>query len=193
MIVAIVGMAGSGKTTVADFLRKDGWGYIRLGQLTLDIIKDKGLEPTEQNEKPIRESLRKEHGMAAYAILNFPKIDELLKSRDVIVDGLYSWEEYLEFEKRYKQDFTTLAIYASPKTRYQRLSKRSFKLETDQDMRFRPSPPQDTKKRDEAELMNLNKSGPIAMADYTIINESTIENLKNQVDIFIDQVKNAKR
>ena len=42
----------------------------------------------------VREDLRKIHGMAAYAILNLPKFDELMKIGNVIADGLYSFEEY---------------------------------------------------------------------------------------------------
>jgi len=33
--------------------------------------------------------------MAAYAILNLPAIDSALKKSNVVIDGLYSWEEYV--------------------------------------------------------------------------------------------------
>ena len=42
--------------------------------------------------------LRKELGMAAYAILNRPRIDTALEKSNVVADGLYSWEEYLDFK-----------------------------------------------------------------------------------------------
>jgi dephospho-CoA kinase len=35
-------------------------------------------------------------------------------------------------------------------------------------------------KRDRAELENINKGGPIAMADFTIINESSLANLRKE-------------
>jgi len=33
--------------------------------------------------------------MAAYAKLNLPRIDETLQKSNVVLDGLYSWEEYV--------------------------------------------------------------------------------------------------
>ncbi len=79
-IICIVGMAGAGKSIVSDELVKHGFSYLRFGQITLDKIKEEGLELSEANEKKIREGFRKEYGMAAFAILNIPKIDELLKT-----------------------------------------------------------------------------------------------------------------
>jgi len=35
--------------------------------------------------------------------------------------------------------------------------------------------------RDAAEIENVSKGGPIAMADFTIINESSLENLRKEV------------
>ena len=93
-IICVVGMAGAGKSLVADELVKQGFEYLRFGQITLDEVKARGLEPNEENERKIREEFRKKHGMGAFATLNIPKIDELLKKSDVVVDGLYSWSEY---------------------------------------------------------------------------------------------------
>jgi dephospho-CoA kinase len=179
MIVAIVGMTGSGKSTVSDMFAEQGFGFLRLGQITLDIVKQKGLAPTEGNERPIREGLRKEHGMGAYATLNFPKIDALRKQGNVVLDGLYSWEEYIEFRDRYGDEFRTVAVIASPRLRYERLSGRKLDVD-DKSMRFRPN--SDPFARDRAEIENISKAGPIVMADYTIINEGSMDELKESVN-----------
>ena len=100
-IVAIVGMCGAGKSEVADEFIKRGYQYVRFGQITLDEVKKRGLEPTEENERPIREELRKEYGPGAFAILNIPKFDEALKTGNVIGDGLYSWSEYKILKDKY--------------------------------------------------------------------------------------------
>ncbi len=178
-IIAIVGMPGAGKSEVADFFVRKGFGYIRLGQITLDEVKRRGLEPTEKNERPIREGFRKKYGMAAFATLNFPKIDKL--KGDIIVDGLYSWEEYLAFKKRYK-NFICLAVYSSPETRYKRLGGRSRKHGADPLMKYRSFSLDEARARDRAELENLNKGGPIAMADYTIVNEETKKELADNLE-----------
>jgi len=43
--------------------------------------------------------------------------------------------------------------------------------------------------RDRTEIENTNKGGPIAMADYTISNESSISDLKKQTDEVLAKLK----
>lgn len=191
-VIALVGMAGAGKTEVAEEYKKIGYGYVRLGQITLDEVKKRGLEPGEKNERPIREEFRKEQGMGAFAILNFPKIDECLKTGDVVVDGLYSWSEYKEFKNKYKDDFKVIAVYASPKTRYDRLENRAAKHGDDPKMIFRSFGREEAKARDYAEIENIEKGGPIAMADYTIVNEGTLDELRQKTGEVINKINESK-
>ncbi|MBE9478283.1 MAG: AAA family ATPase, partial [Chloroflexi bacterium] len=93
-VVSIVGMAGSGKSEVARVFEASGFTRVRFGDITDGEVKKRGLELNEENERIIRELLREEYGMAAYARLNLGRIDSALKHFDVVVDGLYSWEEY---------------------------------------------------------------------------------------------------
>ena len=169
-VVAIVGMPGSGKSEVAKVFERDGFEKVRFGDITDEEIKKRRLELNEENERYVRQQLRKEHGMAAYAKLNLPKIDALLKSSDVVVDGLYSWEEYMLLNSHYGSDFHVVAVWVSPGTRYSRLAKRPI----------RPLTVAEAVSRDIAEIENTNKGGPIAMADFTIINESSLEDLERE-------------
>jgi dephospho-CoA kinase len=166
-LVAIVGMAGAGKSEVARIFEEEGFRRVRFGDITDEEIRRRGLELNEENERLVREQLRKEHGMAAYAKLNLSKIDALLQSCDVVIDGLYSWEEYVLLKSHYGECLHVLAVWSSPKTRYERLARRSV----------RPLAKEMAIRRDVTELENTNKGGPIAMADFTIVNESTLEEL----------------
>ncbi len=170
-VVAIVGMAGSGKSEVARVFADSGFVRVRFGDVTDAEIKKRGLPLNEKNERLVREQLRQEHGMAAYAKLNLSRINAAFKKSNVALDGLYSWEEYNFFKDRYSDDFKVIAVWASPKTRYARLAGRAT----------RPLSPEEAAARDHSEIENTNKGGPIAMADYTIINESTLESLHQQV------------
>jgi dephospho-CoA kinase len=185
-IICIVGMPGAGKSLVADELVKNGFAYLRFGQITLDKIKEEGLKPTENNEKKTREDLRKKHGMAAFALLNIPKIDELLKSSNVVVDGLYSWSEYKVLKEKYGEMMFMIAVYASPELRYKRLKNRS--IEDDREQRFRNFSEKEAKARDYAEIENIEKGGPIAMADFTIVNIGTIDQLKENVKNILEAI-----
>lgn len=178
-IVFVVGMAGAGKSMVSDELVKKGFAFLRFGQITLDKVKEQGLEPNEVNERKVREGLRKEHGMGAFATLNIPKFDELLKESNVVGDGLYSWSEYKILEERYGDSMYVIAVYAPAKLRYERLENR--KVEKDEKQRFRSFTKKEAKARDYAEIENSEKGGPIAMADFTINNTGTIDELKQEV------------
>jgi len=187
-LVCLVGMTGSGKSIVSDMFVKKGYKFFRFGQITLDLVKERGLEPTDENEKPIREELRKEHGMGAYALLNIPKIDGWIKENNVVGDGLYSWSEYKILKEKYGKDFIVIAMYAPPSLRYKRLEERKV-VEGDKDLRNRPANQKDAKKRDYAEIENIEKGGPIAMADYTIPNIGTIDDLKETFDKILSEIE----
>jgi len=160
-LIAIVGMPGAGKTVAADFFHTKGIPILRFGDQTDISLKELGLPRNEKNERYVREKLRKDFGMAAMAIKIEPRILEAAKTNRVIVlDGLYSWEEYIYLKRRFP-GIQLLCIYASPEVRYERLGKRAV----------RPLTHSEAETRDIAELENLNKGGPIAIADYCIVND----------------------
>ncbi|MFC1970599.1 AAA family ATPase [Chloroflexota bacterium] len=178
-VLSIVGMAGSGKSEVARIFQENGFTTVRFGDVTDEEVKNRGLELNEENERHIRELLRREHGMDAYARLNLPRIESALKDSDVVIDGLYSWEEYAFLKDYYNKDFIVVAVWVSPATRYSRLVNRSRRgLTTGEAV-----------SRDRAEIENINKGGPIAVADFTILNESSLVDLKPEVERIISKIK----
>lgn len=187
-IVCVSGMCGAGKSIVSDFFVKNGWQFVRFGQLTLDEVKKRGLELNEVNERAIREEFRAKHGMAAYAILNLPKFDELIQNGNVIADGLYSWEEYKVLKEHFGEAMVIIAVWAPTTLRYERISTRVSGVE-DKALRNRSFTKEEAKSRDYAELEKLNKGGPIAMADFTILNNKDINFLNQQIEEIYDQIK----
>jgi dephospho-CoA kinase len=182
IVAALVGMAGAGKSEAARLFTDNGFTKIRFGDITDEEIKRRGLVLNEENERSVREGFRKEHGMAAYAILNLPRIEEARKASPIIIDGLYSWEEYQVLKKHFGTDFFVVAIYSSPQTRYRRLEHRQI----------RPLTPVEAAGRDEAEIVKINKGGPIAMADFTIINEGTMDDLKTEVEKALSYIRGKR-
>ena len=178
-VVSIVGMTGAGKSEVAGVFAENGFTRIRFGDVTDEQIVKRGLELNEENERYIRELLREKYGMSAYARLNLPRIDSALKHSDVVIDGLYSWEEYAFLKTHYGEGFCVVAVWASPATRYARLTSRLNRCLT----------PEEAASRDKAEIENINKGGPIAMADFTILNESSVENLRQEAERIISALR----
>jgi dephospho-CoA kinase len=172
-------MAGAGKSEVARIFQEHGFKRVRFGDITDEELKKRGLKPNEENERYIRQQLREKHGMAAYAKLNLPRIDSSLKSSNVVVDGLYSWEEYTLLKERYGGRLSVLAVWAAPATRHARLAHRAE----------RPLTLEEAANRDKSEIENSNKGGPIAMADFTIINEASLEELEKETERVLSALK----
>ncbi len=177
-VVALVGMAGAGKSEVSAVFEKNGYAIVHFGDATQKEIAKRGLAVNEANERAMREMLRKEYGMAAFAELNKEYIDEALRTSDVVVDGLYSWSEYIVMRDYYVGRFSVVAVWTSPKLRYERLSKRPV----------RPLTPEEAFSRDNSEISNLEKGGPIAMADYMIINNGTLEELREKTQQLVEEI-----
>jgi dephospho-CoA kinase len=173
-LIAIVGMPGSGKSVAADFFRSKGIPVLRFGDATDEGLKELGLERNEKNERFVREKLRKELGMAAMAIKIEPGIFSAVQTSNVVVlDGLYSWEEYTYLKEKFP-GLILLCIYSEPKKRYERLKRRVI----------RPLTLEEARSRDIAEIEHLNKGGPIAIADYLIKNDTNKEEYEKQLEFF---------
>ncbi len=188
IIVAIVGMTGSGKSTAAGCLVDRGWRHIRFGQVTIDRLKEEGKAINPENEKTMREQLRRDHGMGAFALLSLSAIEEGLKHDHVVIDGMYSWSEHKILKEAYGDRIHVVAVVSSPKTRYERLEHRVHDAKNDPQYRMRPLKADEARKRDHAEIENIEKGGPIAMADYTVVNESTPQNMIDALLAYVDRV-----
>lgn len=171
-VVAIVGMCGSGKSVATDILEKEfNYKKVYFGGVTMEKLKEANLEVTPENEKMMREGLRKELGMGAFAKILLPKIEELSSNFDVVLDGLYSWDEYKILNEALKDKLVMILIIADKNIRYQRLSEREVRgLNNEQ-----------AKSRDIAEIENSAKGGPISYADYYILNNGTIDEYRRRL------------
>ena len=175
-IIAIVGMCGSGKSVACDLLEKRGYKKVYFGGVTLAKLKEANLEDTP--EKYMREKLRSELGIGAYAIILLPQIEELAKSNNVVLDGLYSWDELKILKEKFNTQLNTIAIIVDRKIRYERLEKRPI----------RPFSKEKAEKRDISEIENIAKAGPIAYADYYIDNNYTIEDFEKRLDEILKEI-----
>ncbi|NPA38337.1 MAG: HAD-IA family hydrolase [Candidatus Nanohaloarchaeota archaeon] len=177
-VIAVVGMAGSGKSSFIDALtRIRSMPVVYFGSITFEVMKGQGFE----SEKEAREWLRKQHGMEAYAKLSLPKIKEKLeKSNDVLIDGLYSWEEYLYLKEELANHAYVIlvAVVAPRELRYYRLAHRNH----------RPFTREKAYLRDISEVNNLNKALPIVMADFYVLNAGSKDKLNEDSDIFVSVV-----
>lgn len=178
-VVAVVGMCGVGKSVASEILEDLGYKKVYFGGVTLDKMKEEGIEVTPDNEKNMRERLRKEYGMGAYAIILMPKIKELSKDSNVVLDGLYSWDELKILKEELGSQLTVVAVVADKNIRYDRLKNRSV----------RPLSKEEAQNRDVAEIENIAKAGPIAYADYYIDNNHDVESYKKRLLEILEELR----
>ncbi len=178
-IFALVGMPGAGKGLCVAYLEQKGWPSVYLGGITVDEVKTRGLEVNETNEKMVREELRRIEGMDVMAKRILPKIDALVSqgANIIIADGIYSWAEYKVFKERFGEYVVIIAVTSARRTRHDRLRNRPI----------RPLSDEEATAREYAEIENSDKGGPIANADYFVLNDGTPEETYAQLDAILQK------
>ncbi len=177
IIVAVVGLCGAGKSEVTNIFLENKFEKVYFGDVTFDEMKKRNMEITEENERVIREELRATNDMAIYAKKSEPKIKKAYEEgKNVVVESLYSWSEYKYLKEIYKANFKLLAVVTDRDLRAERLKNRPNRPLTDEEVT----------QRDYSEIENIEKAGPIAIADHFVLNNGTFEELKEQVQEYID-------
>ncbi|MBL8163000.1 MAG: AAA family ATPase [Anaerolineae bacterium] len=171
--LALVGMPGSGKTLCAKHLEARGFFQFRFGGIVVDEVVRRGWEINPENERLVREQFRRDEGMDAIARRALPLLKNALESRpSIIIDGLYSWSEYKTLHTELGANMIVVAVISSRGLRYHRLATRPE----------RPLTAQEAQTRDYQEIERLEKGGPIAIADYTLLNDGTADALLAALD-----------
>lgn len=168
-------MCGSGKSEAVKFFVDSGYKRVYFGEVVMNEMKRLGLEVNEANERATRENLRKEFGMGAMAVKSLPVIEEFMKQSNVVIESLYSWEEFKILKDKFGEAFKLITIYTTKDLRYERLLKRPF----------RPLTNEESKSRDISEIEKLDKGGPIAYTDYLIINDGSLDEMNVELKKYV--------
>lgn len=179
-IVAFIGMPGAGKSSAVDYVMERKYPRVYFGDIVLQAVRDAGLDETPDNERYMREKLREEEGNDFIAKRAAKQIADLIEAgqKRIIVESLYSWTEYKFLKKSFPGELYLIAIVAPRSLRHTRLSKRPV----------RPLTPQQALERDWSEIENLEKGGPIAIADHYIQNTGELDELHEKVDIELKDI-----
>lgn len=173
-IIALVGLAGSGKSSAVEYLTEKGFPKIYFGGVIYKAMDEAGIEKTWDNQQQFREEIRRREGKDFVIKRVIKNIHDLINAgqNKIVLDGLYTWSEYKFLKHEFPGQVVVIAIVAPKYLRYQRMAKR---IE-------RPMQPHEVDQRDWSEIENLEKGGPIAIADYFIINDGSLEQLHQKID-----------
>ena len=184
-IIAFVGLTGSGKSTAANYISNKNYPKVYFGNVILEKMKDQNIEINDESKRAFREDIRSKEGKDFVAKAVSKQIHDLIEAGQhrIVADGLYSWTEYKYLKHEFSGKLTVVAIVTSKKLRHQRLMNRPIQslsqFEADQ--------------RDWLEIENLEKGGPIAIADHYLMNDNDLDNLYNQIDKLLIEIDFSTR
>jgi dephospho-CoA kinase len=180
-IVAFVGLTGSGKSSAVEYLTDKGYPKVYFGGVVLDAMTKEGIEHTQENEKPFREALREREGKDFVVKRIISQIHDLIGAGQhrIVADGIYTWTEYKAMKREFPGELTVVAVVAPKHLRHHRLTQRPIRPLTDTE----------ANERDWAEIENLEKGGPIAIADHYIINNGNLDHFHEQIDTELEHIK----
>jgi len=164
--VAVAGLPGSGKTTVAKIVEKRGYVYMSMGDVVRAVAQKTGMMPDK-----VAVFMRLEKGRRAIV----KHILETAKGERFVIDGLRSPEELDALEEVGK----TFLIYvvASKRTRYARLYSRG---RSDDPLTYSQFLMRDLRE------LKFGLADLLARADYIVVNENkTIEQLEEELSLVI--------
>lgn len=173
VIVAFVGLAGSGKTDAVNYLAQEyKLPIVSFSSVINDYVDEHKMEHTEDVHKQLRKDFRSKYGMASMAVLRKDKLEETLKEEmPVLIEGLYSWEEYTYLKETFPHVKVYLvAVWARKDLRWERAAKRNYR------------PGLHGAERDIHELLDTNKGPAIAFADFLIVNDFTVRDFHDKLD-----------
>ena len=181
-ILAIVGMSGSGKSVVVDYLTEKGYPKVYFGGMIYKEMNRRGIERTAdgESEKRFREMIRETEGKDWVVKQVIDETKNLIKAgqKRIVLDGLYSWTEYKALKREFPGQLTVLAVVVPKALRHFRVGKRPE----------RPFNTKEIQERDRSEIENLEKGGPIAMADFYVLNDDTVAKLHDDVDKILRRI-----
>jgi len=180
-IVAFVGLAGSGKSTAVEYLTAKHFPKVYFGGIIYKAMEEAGIEITWESQQVFREDIRDREGKDFVVKRVVKEVHDLIGAGQhrIVLDGLYTWSEYKILKQEFPGNMTVIALVTPKHLRKQRLAQRPE----------RPMTAAEVDERDWTEIENLEKSGPIAVADYYIHNDGDITYFDKQIDDALNHIE----
>lgn len=180
-ILAVVGMSGSGKSIVVDYLTEKGFPKVYFGGMILKEMEKRGIERTAESEREFREMIRETEGNDWVVKQVIEEVHDLIEAgqKRIVLDGVYSWTEYVALKHEFPGEITFLGVVVDKHLRHKRVSTR----------KERPFNTEEIQERDRTEIENIEKGGPIAMADYYALNNGTVKDLHARIEEILQEIE----
>ena len=183
IVFGLTGKNASGKGTVAEILKKKNFTYHSLSDSLRDELKTLKKEETRENLIDIGNKLREKGGPGVLADKLIPKLNS---ENNHIVDSIRNPLEVISLRKNtLLRRFFLISVDANSRLRYDRLCSRGRIGDTDSWEKFVE---QEKKEENNDDPNKQQLSRTMEMADYSIDNSGTLEELEAQVNRIISSL-----
>jgi dephospho-CoA kinase len=174
-VIGAVGQNGSGKDEVLKYLRlKYNVPFLSTGDVVRDIAAREGAEPTRDNLGKISDRYFREFGKGYFVKLLADKIRRT-GWKVAGISGIRSLNDVSVLKDIFGKDFILINVYITdPHVRYKRMTTRG---EGRDPHSYREFLSQD---KAEEELFSLKEAEQ--MADYSLNNDGTLDDLHREID-----------
>lgn len=183
-IIAFVGLPGVGKSVAVDYITEKGYPKVYFGGIIYSAMNEAGIEITPESQQKFRKEIREIEGKDFVVKRVIKQTHDLINAgqNHIVLDGLYSWTEYKILKREFPGEISVVAIVSNKKLRHHRLTNRPE----------RPFTLEEANQRDWSEIEDLEKGGPIAIADHYIINNGSLDNMYKQLAEILEEEKFLK-
>ncbi len=184
MIIGLTGTLSSGKGTIAEFLKKKGFGYLSLSDELREEARRRKIELTRQNLQNLGNQLREAQGPGVLAKLVLEKINNY-NLMDSVVDGIRNPAEIKEL--RQLPHFFLVAVDAPEKTRFERMKSRNRENDPKTFEEFRKVDARDKGKGEKASGQQVAKC--FKLASVLIRNDKTVHELNSKSEQLLKKLR----
>jgi len=183
MIIGVTGTDGGGKGAVVEYLvATKGFVHCSARALWMDEMARRGVEPTRANMRIVANSLRAEHGND-YLITEFVRRAAEVGWQDIVIESIRA---VAEAETLKASGGVLFSVDADQKLRYERVCSRAA---TTDKVSFEEFVSHEQLEMNDPDPNGMQKARVMAMADFTLQNNGTLEELHAQVDAALAAAK----
>ena len=183
MLIGLTGPIGAGTDSAAEILKEKGFKWFSYSDVLREEARKRGIEINRKNLQDLGDELRLKEGIG---VISKRIIANVVQGENYVMGNIRNGGEIDEF-LRFGDDFILIKIDAPVEIRFNRVKER--RRESD------PIDFDEFKKLEEKDLgigqaeYGQRHMDVFEMADFIIINDGNMEDLKKKVEMVLERIK----
>lgn len=185
VIIGITGTLGAGKGTVAAYLVSKGFVSFSVREFLIEEIERRGMPVNRDSMVVVANELRHAHGASYILDTLFQRAQN--SGKNAVIESVRTVGEVQSLRQK---GMYLLAVDANPRVRYGRVQLR--KSVTD-DVSFEKFMADEERESEGDDPSKQNLKHAVALADFTLNNDGTVDDLHERVDYVLEKIESYAR